>query len=276
MEKTNVRRLVGVLLPFVITVIVQRLGYLVFDRLALTGTVWDTLVFLIASAVGIFFFRMSCGEEILLLGSRTGTETSAGDSAEDDGVPPFPERDSLLGRGLCTLVCLGALVVIMYLVIFLADEKSTAENIPFSAAELAALVGLHPLVEEYLFRWLYYRELRPMHPIFAALAQAVMFAIVHDSVGGMMYALFAGIAFAVALETTGSLGVAVLAHALVNLRSYVFMTWLAELATVRYAVDFVLVSVGFGAFLVLLVRRGLQGVAQLADAEENDDAADEN
>ncbi len=276
MEKTNVRRLVGVLLPFVITVIVQRLGYLVFDRLALTGTVWDTLVFLIASAVGIFFFRMSCGEEILLLGSRAGTETSAGDSAEDDGVPPFPERDSLLGRGLCTLVCLGALVVIMYLVIFLADEKSTAENIPFSAAELAALVGLHPLVEEYLFRWLYYRELRPMHPIFAALAQAVMFAIVHDSVGGMMYALFAGIAFAVALETTGSLGVAVLAHALVNLRSYVFMTWLAELATVRYAVDFVLVSVGFGAFLVLLVRRGLQGIAQLADAEENDDAADEN
>ncbi len=275
MEKTNVRRLIGVLMPFVIMVIVQRLGYLVFDRLSLTGTVWDTLVFVIASAAGVFFFRMSCGRELLLLGRYAVTGTA---SEEDDGVPPFPEKDSVLGRVLCTLVCLGALVVIMYLVVYLADEKSPAEKMPFSVAELVALVFLHPLLEEYLFRWLYYRELRPMHPIFAGLAQSVMFAIVHDSVGGMMYALFAGIAFAVALENTGSLGVSVAAHALVNLRSFVFMTWLAGMETVRYAVDFVLVSVGFAAFLGLLVRQGLRGVGQLAETEEvdGDDAADEN
>lgn len=275
MEKTNVRRLVGVMMPFVIMVIVQRLGYLLFDRLSLTGTVWNTLVFMIASAVGIFFFRMSCGKDVLLLGPRAVTESSAED---EDVVPPFPEKDSLLGRVLCTLVCLGSLVVIMYLVVFLADEKNPTENMPFSLAELVSLVFLHPLLEEYLFRWLYYRELRPMHPIFAGLAQAVMFAIVHNSVGGMMYALFAGIAFVVAMENTGSLRVAVLAHAFVNLRSFVFLTWLAEWETVRYTVDFVLVSLGFLAFLGLLVRRGMRGVGQPAEVREEvkDDAADEN
>ncbi len=259
-------------MPFVIMVIVQRLGYLVFDRLALTGTVWDTLVFVFASAAGVFFFRMSCGKELLWLGANAVTDSPG----EDDSVPPFPEKESLLSQGLCTLVCTGALVVIMYLVVYLADAKMPTEKTPFSATEFLALVVVHPLLEEYVFRWLYYRELRPMQPMFAGLAQAVMFAIVHGSVGGMMYALFAGIAFVVAMETTGTLTVAVAAHILMNLRSFVFMTGLAELETMRLVIDFVLVSVGFGAFLVLLVRRGLQGIEPMPEEDDDERTTDEN
>ncbi len=259
MEKTSIRRLIGVMMPFMIMVIVQRLGLLWLPELP---------AFMIASAAGIFFFRMSCGAETLRFSGDAAAETEQ----ETDNVhtiPPFPARDTVLGRILWLLVCTGALIVLMHIVTAVVGG-STEDFVP-SAAEALALVLIHPFLEEYIFRWLYYRELRPMHPIFAGLAQAVMFAIVHGSVGGMVYALFAGVALAVALERSGSLAVTVAAHALVNLRSFVYAAWLADAVLIRTILDFCVVSVGFGAFLGLMVRRGLREVWESAETEEETD-----
>lgn len=256
MEKTNIRRLVGVMMPFMIMVIVQRLGLLRLPELP---------AFVIASAAGIFFFRMSCGAEALRFSAERPAESEPG---EDSVVPPFPEKDTVLGQSMWILVCTGALIVLMNIVSAVAGGS---EEFTKTAADAAALVLIHPFLEEYLFRWLYYRELRPMHPIFAGLAQAVMFAIVHGSVGGMVYALFAGVVLAVVLERSGALAVTVVSHALVNLRSLAFGLWLAEAGLTRTILDFCMVSAGFGAFLVLLVRRGLRDVWESAETEEETD-----
>jgi len=257
MEKTNIRRLIGVLLPFMIMVIVQRLGLLWLPELP---------AFVIASAAGIFFFRMSCGAEAL----RFSAEVSADAENENaSDVPPFRTRDTILGRGMWILICVGVLIVLMHGIAAIVGDS--AGELESSVTDALALVLIHPFLEEYLFRWLYYRELRPMHPFFAGLAQAVMFAIVHSSVGGMMYALFAGVVLAVALERSGSLAVTVVSHALVNLRSFVYTAWLADAVLVRTILDFCVVSVGFGAFLVLLVRRGLRDVWETAETEEETD-----
>ncbi|MBO5126272.1 MAG: CPBP family intramembrane metalloprotease [Clostridia bacterium] len=259
MEKTNIRRLIGVMMPFMIMVIVQRLGLLLLPELP---------AFVIASAAGIFFFRMSCGADVLRF---SGSTAAAREKQEDSDptVPPFRPGDTVLGRILWIFVCMGVLIVFMHIVAAVVGG-SASEPVP-SAAEALALILIHPFLEEYIFRWLYYRELRPMHPFFAGLAQAVMFAIVHGSVGGMVYALFAGIVLAVALEYSGSLAVTVAAHALVNLRSFVYAAWLADEVLIRTILDFCVVSVGFGAFLGLLVRRGLREFRESAETEAKTD-----
>ena len=278
MEKTNIRRLVGVMMPFMILVIVQRLGILLFGMTALPAVLRDMLAFAGASAAGIFFFRMSCGADSVRIAGVPVPETEEG---EEGTVPPFPPKDTLLGRLLYTLVCVGLLIVTMHVVAVTADvpviEAFEPGTLP---TEFVSLVLIHPFLEEYVFRWLYYRELRPMHPIFAGLAQAVMFAIVHGSVGGMVYALLAGIVLVFVMERSGSLAVAVVSHALVNLRSFVYLTWLADgmfpqAEQVRTVIDFALVSVGFGALLGLMVRRGLREAWMAAEEEETDDGGTE-
>ena len=263
MEKTNIRRLIGVMMPFMIMVIVQRLGLLLLPELP---------AFVIASAAGIFFFRMSCGADAFRFSGGTAAEQKE-ESDSDPTVPPFRSRDTVPGRILWTLVCLGVLIVLMHIVSAVVGG-SAAELVP-SATEALALILIHPFLEEYIFRWLYYRELRPMHPFFAGLAQAVMFAIVHGSVGGMVYALFAGIVLAVALEHSGSLAVTVVSHAMVNLRSFVYAAWFADAVLTRTVLDFCVVSVGFGAFLVLLIRRGLREFWESAETEEETDEREE-
>ncbi len=278
MEKTNIRRLIGVMMPFMIMVIVQRLGILLFGMGTLPSVIGDTLAFLAASAAGIFFFRMSCGAQAL----RPGSVPDAGTSEEDDRpVPPFPQRDTVFGRLMYMLIGTGVLIVTMYVVTAAADtEVVSASPAAFPAAEFVSLVLIHPILEEYVFRWLYYRELRPMQPIFAGLAQAVMFAIVHGSVGGMIYALFAGGVLVFVTEFSGSLTAAVGAHMLVNLRSLVYMTWLtdaafANAAQIRMILDFGVVSIGFGAVLILMVRRGLREVWAARKEDETEENTDD-
>ncbi len=273
MEKTNIRRLIGVMMPFMIMVIVQRLGLLLAGMSPLPAVIGDSLAFLAASAAGIFFFRMSCGAHAL----RPGTvPEETPEEEEDRHVAPFPPGDTVFGQIMYMLIAGGVLVVTMYVVAAAADtEVVTLPETSVPAAEFVSLVLIHPILEEYLFRWLYYRELRPMQPIFAGLAQAVMFAIVHGSVGGMIYALFAGVVLVFVTELSGSLTAAIGAHMLVNLRSLVYLTWLTDAEQVRMMLDFGMVSLGFAALLILMVRRGLREFHAAAETEEEPDDGEE-
>ena len=281
MEKTNIRRLVGVMMPFVIMVIFQRLLLVLTGMSGLPDVIGSTLAFLTASAGGIFFFRMSCGAEALRPGMQPEPEPDGESGGKENPVPPFPAKDTLFGRLMYALTGVGVLTVTMYAVTAAVGSEPVSAFAPDTlAAEFVSLILIHPFLEEYIFRWLYYRELRPMQPIFAGLTQAVMFAIVHGSVGGMIYALFAGIVLVLITELSGSLSAAVIAHILMNLRSFVYLTWLtedvfADAERIRMLLDTGVVSVGFAAMLCLLVRRGLRearaGAGETEDGGENDD-----
>ncbi|MBR5311307.1 MAG: CPBP family intramembrane metalloprotease [Clostridia bacterium] len=276
MEKTNIRRLVGVMMPFVIMVILQRLLLVLSGMSGMPDVIGSTLAFLAASAAGIFFFRMSCGAEALRPGTQTQPEPDGENGGKENPVVPFPVKDTLFGQLMYALAGVGVLTVTMYAVTAAVGSEPVSAFAPDTlAAEFVSLILIHPFLEEYIFRWLYYRELRPMQPIFAGLTQAVMFAIVHGSVGGMIYALFAGIVLVLITELSGSLSAAVIAHMLMNLRSFVYLTWLTEAEPMRLMPDLVLISVGFAAMLCLLVRRGLRkaraGAGETEDGGENDD-----
>lgn len=123
-----------------------------------------------------------------------------------------------------------------------------------------------------------------MQPFFAGLAQAIMFAIVHSSVGGMVYALFAGVILVFVTERSGSLSVAIFSHILVNLRSFVYLTLLSDNgaisaaidpARVRTVIDFIIVAVGFAAILLLLVRRGMREMYAVTPDNDTEDTSND-
>ena len=91
MEKTNIRRLVGVMMPFVIMVIFQRLLLVLTGMSGLPDVIGSTLAFLTASAGGIFFFRMSCGAEALRPGMQPEPEPDGESGGKENPVPPFPQ-----------------------------------------------------------------------------------------------------------------------------------------------------------------------------------------
>jgi membrane protease YdiL (CAAX protease family) len=114
---------------------------------------------------------------------------------------------------------------------------------------------------------MFYRELRKINPIFGIIATSIMFAIIHDSIDGMLYALVAGIFLGLATEKTGRHWVPVLAHMLLNLRSLLYLEVLAENEVLRHGIDIGIASAGFAGFLVLLILKNIPTGQKIADPE---------
>lgn len=277
MEKTYMR-LLRVTIPFIIMVIVGRLTTQLFAELGFHNDVASLISSVLSSFVAILFFK---------LGQRQNTEAAA-DTAESansnalhDGDDYFPEHDTVIGQILHLTACVAGMVVIMYMISQMFDTEAVSVE-RRSIIGVISLIIVHPILEEYIFRYIFYRELRPMHPIFACLTQSVMFAIVHNTIGGMLYSLAAGLMLVLIYERTGTLLMAVLAHSIVNLRSYLFMTVLGgtEFEYARTVIDFVILSIGIAAALILMIRRNIIAVRNSAVeknmTEETDGNADNN
>ncbi len=247
MERNDVNRLLHAMTPFVLMTLVERLILLLLGRFAPgAGTVGELGAFLAAVGLALFLFR-------------TG---SYAEEPEDDPVPPLlPKNNPRCVLHLAASV--AALVTVMFIVAAymngeaaFSDTVSAVGGVPSLAPlSVLSLLLVHPLAEEYLFRRCFYGELRRMNPVFGCMAQAVMFAILHESVDGMIYALAAGVILGILAEETGRLWTCAAAHILVNARSLVCVTVFAERGGVRYAMDSVILTVGAAAFVVLAATR---------------------
>ena len=171
-SKTGVSRLLHTLVPFMVMAAMQKGILLLCASTPIAGTDAASLVaFLPAAAVTAALFRV-----------RTYT-------------PPPPEEETvgpLVPRPL--FVCLlhgaaatAAMIAVMFAVSALTQGQATPYDLPapsdsrITALTVLSLCLIHPVIEEWLFRGAFYGELRRMSPIFAVLAQAVMFAIVHNT-----------------------------------------------------------------------------------------------
>lgn len=277
MEKTKMR-LLRVAIPFIIMVIVGRLTTQIFAELGFHYDTVSLISVILSSFVGILFFRLGQRQSIDSTADAAGAgQPDAGSSALHDGDDYFPEHDTVIGQILHLVACVAGMIVIMYMISQMFDTE--AVNVERrSIVGVISLIVVHPILEEYIFRYLFYRELRPMQPIFACLTQSVMFAIVHNTIGGMLYSLAAGLMLVLIYERTGTLLMAVLAHSIVNLRSYLFMTLLsgAEFEYTRTVIDFIILSVGIAAALVLMIRRNLIAVRISGDEKAGADGGVDN
>lgn len=243
MEKNNINRLLHIFVPFIIMVMIQNLLRLLWDKIGFAGTLGEIIAFVIASAAAVIFFSLT---------SPADTET--------------PPHAGAVRSILHLLFCTAMLVVSMY-VTSAVTVNYTTRAVSLTPLYALSVLLIHPIIEEYIFRGLFYSELRRINPIFGIIAQAIMFAIIHDTIDGMTYALAAGIFLGATMEKTGRLWVTTVAHAMINLRSLVYIKLLAEQDVVRKGIDIGIVSAGFTAFLVLLIIKNIPAAPKTGEPE---------
>ena len=253
MENNNIKRLLHTLFPFILFVFIQRLLVILTGRLDLPAepALTELLCFLPAGAAAVLLFRL-----------KTYAPT-----AEEEHEPVAPPKKSHPIHGLLGIVAAVAVMIVMMFLVSVPFDTSGA--VPHrSLLSFLSLVLIHPIAEEYIFRGLFYGELRQMNPIFGCLTQTVMFAIAHQTVAGMIYALGSGIVLAYLMENTGRMWVPIAAHAVINLRSYLCLTLLADTPMLSTLIDRVFLIGGFVCFILFLIIRNAPP-RETADSEED-------
>lgn len=239
MEKTNINRLLRVFIPFIIMVMTQNTLLLLFGRAGMSGTLPSLTAFIVSSAVAAFIFHLQTHPEDKDTGSR---------------------RVCGCAKGVMYFFFTTALLIVAMYGVSLVLTNYTAAEVEISPVYLVSILVIHPLIEEHLFRGLFYGELRKMNPMFGIIAQAIMFAIIHGSVDSMVYALFSGVLLGIAAEKTGRLWVPYAAHVFINARSLIYLTWLSNADTIRERIDITLVALGAVSLLILLWMRGRSAI----------------
>ena len=248
MEKTNIGRLLHVFIPFIAMVMVQNLLLLLFGEAGVSGTIPSLVAFIIAAAIAIFIFHIKTFE-----------------SPDEE----FPEVKNVgvVGCVMYFFCTAAILIVAMYAVTFVMSNYSATPT-KMTPLYMVSLLVIHPLLEEYIFRGLFYKELRKLSPMFGVITQAIMFAIIHGTIDGMIYALVSGIFLGIAREKTGEIWVPCAVHAFINARSLVYLNWLLDNSAMRRQIDVAVISVGSIALLILILMRGISALT--VDSKQKD------
>jgi len=222
-EKIYFHNITRVLVSFCIFIITGRLSGLCMASSSGFGTIVAELVqFIISASCGVLSYIYF--ESLIPSPEKNKSEASVMSGR-------FRKRQFSMKRYVLetipySIATVMLLIISMYLVSISFDssveQDMLSEYNAAAAVSFISMVIIHPIAEEWLFRGLYYGELRSMNPIFACLMQAVMFAIVHNGVGGMMYALISGVILGVSAERSNGIAVPAAAHIIINLRTYIY------------------------------------------------------
>jgi len=239
MENKNIQRLLHTLAAFILLTAVQKLlnflcGIFIPDRV-----LTSLLAFLTASAFGIYFFRFR----------PTADEDNGDGDASDSGVEELSPGHPLL----CVLGTVTALALMVGAMSLLGAWFDGESAVKVSVLSVLSLVILHPILEETIYRRLFYGELRLLNPIFACLAQAVMFAISHDTTESMLYALIAGVVLGALTEVCGTYLCGVVVHFCINLRSFLYLALLHDKTELIITVDMIVIVLGVISLIAALI-----------------------
>ena len=97
-----------------------------------------------------------------------------------------------------------------------------AERVPFLIGLLLVAV-LPAIMEETVYRGVFYNEYSKINPLKAALLSGMMFGIMHGNINQFCYAAVLGIVFALLVEATGSILSTMLVHFWTNASSVVLL-----------------------------------------------------
>lgn len=261
MEKHNLARLLHVFLPFTSMLIVRDLLIIIFHKLGINSYFTSLIAFSLSVAVAAFVFKLK------------SFASMCGEDTRDVSRAPYRKKVRFARNAMHFSLAFALLIELMRVVgVVIAGYSSPMPDT--SVISVIALIIVHPLLEEYLFRGLFYGELRAMNPIFSCLVQAVMFALVHDSVSAVIYALGAGVILGITAERTGSLVPCIAAHCLINARSLLYMTVFAEYSAVCSAIDALFVLPGVMSFVVLALTHGRESLVNEEKMIGEEDAHD--
>ncbi len=242
METRSKRIFLSAVIPFFGMVLTERLGGLALSPTGWSSSLRELISFLLASVVCLILFSLTDRR--------------------------FGEKDGqLTTRGLASCLLHGAvavstLILLQFLLRLANLDRSASGADVFSAISILAI---HPVAEEYLFRRRIYRRLRQMDRVFAVVAQAVMCALVQNSVNAMLFAFVGGIALGIVMEKTGRFAVPLLAHEAAAVRFWFSVT--DPSGSVWAVADLIALIVGSLSLLVLGVWRLRRTVRSIETSE---------
>lgn len=95
------------------------------------------------------------------------------------------------------------------------------------AVQVILMALLPALVEEFIFRGIFYGSYRRKNMLIAALASGLFFGVAHMNINQFAYAFVIGVAFCILYEASGNIFISVTAHFAINANT-VFMMALAK------------------------------------------------
>lgn len=121
----------------------------------------------------------------------------------------------LTGYLLIPLVLFINSLSMLFVTNYLNESQSEIAAYPY-LFQLFLMAVMPPLVEEFVFRGIFYHSYRRNGILGAALMSGLIFGTVHMNINQFCYAIVMGVVFALMVEATGSLWSSVLAHFAIN------------------------------------------------------------
>lgn len=148
------------------------------------------------------------------------------------GIPAKPLRPSVIVLLILFAYCMLPLVAVINLISmfffknYVADLAGQLGNNPLILNLL--FIAVTPcVVEELIFRGVFYRSYKNRGPWVGILFSGLLFGLMHMNFNQFCYAFVMGMVFAVLMESTGSIFAPMLVHFTFNANS-VLLTWLTK------------------------------------------------
>jgi len=134
----------------------------------------------------------------------------------------------LIGYMLIPIVIFINSITMLFATNHVQESTSELTSYPF-IVQIILIAMIPPLVEEFVFRGLFYHSYRKNGILGAAVASGIVFGIVHMNINQFCYTVIMGVVLAIMVEATGSMFSAMLAHFAFNTYSITMMKLLEVL-----------------------------------------------
>ncbi len=134
----------------------------------------------------------------------------------------------LIGYMLIPIVIFINSITMLFATNHVQESTSELTSYPF-IVQIILIAMIPPLVEEFVFRGLFYHSYRKNGILGAALASGIVFGIVHMNINQFCYTVIMGTVLAIMVEATGSMFSSMLAHFAFNTYSITMMKLLEVL-----------------------------------------------
>lgn len=140
-------------------------------------------------------------------------------------------KDALLalvtGYALIPFVLFINIITMLFSTNHLSDVQGNIVQYPF-VIQLFFIAVIPALVEEFVFRGLFYHSYRKNGILGAALTSGLVFGFMHLNFNQFCYAFCIGVIFAIMVEATGSMFASIIAHFAVNSYSVIMLALLRK------------------------------------------------
>ena len=134
-----------------------------------------------------------------------------------------------IGYALVPFVLLVSNISTLFATNHLEASQSELTSYPF-IIQIIIMAIIPPLVEEFVFRGLFYHSYRKNGILGAAVLSGLVFGAFHLNINQFCYAFIMGIVFALMVEATGSMWSSIIAHFAVNTYSIIMIKLISLIA----------------------------------------------